>query len=514
MKATLGALVSLLALLCGSALSGAESSTARETAARVVLIVWDGMRPDFMTEKNTPTLWKLAGTNATFRNHHSVYPTLTSVNATALATGVFPNRSGPLGNYEYRPEINPARTVHMDDMETVRKGDAVTNEKYLAVPTMAELVQAKGGRTAIAGTKSAPLLFDRKLGERLHGSVTIFGGETLPESVAARIEELLGPYPTRKELPSIAQDKWTTRALTEALWKDGVPEFSVLWLGDPDRSEHADGPGSATALAAIQSADDNLATVLRVLEEKSVRATTDVLIVSDHGFSTIARPLRVADLLAKDGFSLRRGDDSEKAGAIRLVGNGGTVFFYVDDHEPATTLRLVEWLQKQDFTGVIFTREKLEGTFPLSRVHLETPTGPDVAVSLRWNDRPNQDGVAGMIEANNDGQAKGTHGTLSRFDVHNIFVAAGPHFRERLRSDLPSSNLDVAATLMYLLDLKPPQRLDGRILREALRGRHGPRETVTHVEEATAGKWRQYLRVSKVGATEYIDEGNGGATAE
>ena len=73
-----------------------------------------------------------------------------------------------------------------------------------------------------------------------------------------------------------------------------------------------------------------------------------------------------------------------------------------------------------------------------------------------------------MIESNNKGEARGTHGTLSRFDVRNIFVAAGPDFRGRMRSDLPSSNLDVAATIMHLLELKPPQPLDGRVLREAI----------------------------------------------
>jgi hypothetical protein len=43
--------------------------------------------------------------------------------------------------------------------------------------------------------------------------------------------------------PDPAPDVWTTRALTEVLWKEAVPEFSVLWLAEPDRSQHAAGPG-------------------------------------------------------------------------------------------------------------------------------------------------------------------------------------------------------------------------------------------------------------------------------
>ncbi len=107
------------------------------------------------------------------------------MNATALATGVHPAESGPLGNYEFRPRFEAAEIARMDDIQTVRKGDAVSGGKYLAVATIAEIVQAAGGRTAVAGTKSAPLLFDRKAKEGAmdaRTSVTLFEGKTLPES--------------------------------------------------------------------------------------------------------------------------------------------------------------------------------------------------------------------------------------------------------------------------------------------------------------------------------------------
>lgn len=494
----------------------AESKSARGKAEHVVLIVWDGMRPDFVTKENAPTLWKLAGEGVTFRNHHSVYPTLTSVNATALATGVFPDRNGgPIGNYEYRPAITGTKMVRMDAVDTITRADDLTHGKYLAVPTIAELVQARGGRTAVAGTKSAPLLFDRKNGRPSPDSVTVYEGATLPESARVEIEKSLGVYPDGKELPSASQDKWTTRALTEVLWKESVPEFSVLWMGDPDRSEHAAAPGSATALGGIKSADNNLAIVLRALEERNVRGKTDLVIVSDHGFSTIERTIDLATLLTKDGFHVVKIDDKAASeGAIRVVGNGGSVFFYIEGHDDETTTRLVEWLQKTDFAGVIFSRGAHAGAFPLSRVHLETATGPDVILSLRWNDRRNADGVAGSIPANGSGDAKGTHGTLSPFDVHNVLIAVGPDFRPGLRSDLPSSNLDVAASIMHLLGLNPAQPLDGRVLTEALREHGGPPAVESKTEEAKAGKWRQYLRTSKMGATNYIDEGNGRAASD
>src|SRR5437868_12036469 len=100
----------------------------------VVIVVWDGMRPDFVSEQNTPALWKLAQTGVTFRNHHSVYPSATIVNGTAINTGVYPSRSGVLANHDYRPEISARKSIDVETVGVVRKGDALSNQNYLQVP--------------------------------------------------------------------------------------------------------------------------------------------------------------------------------------------------------------------------------------------------------------------------------------------------------------------------------------------------------------------------------------------
>src|SRR5881392_2592067 len=102
------ALTRLITLLVCSlpAIAFSESDSARKNEPHVVVVVWDGMRPDFVSERNSPTLCKLAREGVTFRHHHSVYPTATEVNGAALATGVYPNRNGLLANREYRPRID------------------------------------------------------------------------------------------------------------------------------------------------------------------------------------------------------------------------------------------------------------------------------------------------------------------------------------------------------------------------------------------------------------------------
>jgi predicted AlkP superfamily pyrophosphatase or phosphodiesterase len=595
-------IVIVLCIVCGSATAVEPVKPERH----VVVVVWDGMRPDFVSEQNTPALWKLSHEGVTFRNHHAVYPSATIVNGTALVTGDYPSKNGIIANHVYRPDINPDHAIDVETPAVVKKGDELSGGKYISVPTIAELVQRAGGRTIIATAKTVGLLLDRHPdvanrlnsvnrvasplaeGERMEvrgsttpatenaktltlpsplrrerrtnsesetkidsqgakNSVTLFAGKSLPLEILTSITETLGPFP-----PShLQQDLWTTKALIDFLWKDGVPAFSILWLGEPDLTQHESAPGAPAALAAIKSADENLAAVLAALDQRNARGTTDVFVVSDHGFSTIRRSIDLRKILNDAGFAAKTEFESEpKPGEIMLAGNGGSVLFYVVGHDEKLIHRLVEFLQQSDFVGVIFTKEPMEGTFMLEQAKIHPPSrgygaassdhAPDVMMSFRWNDSKNQFGIPGTIDADWQRAAgKGTHATLSRFDMHNTLIAAGPDFRRGETDDLPTGNIDLAPTILQILGSKALAKMDGRVLSEAMIGsdagaasRKGglqlarrrlaeggsaepvlsPKpetKTIEAKKDFPSGTWRQSLQISRVGPIIYLDEGNG-----
>jgi predicted AlkP superfamily pyrophosphatase or phosphodiesterase len=498
------------------------SASAAGNARHIVVIVWDGMRPDFISQEHTPTLWQLAQDGVIFANHHPVYPSSTEVNGTAIATGAYPQNSGIIANIEYRPALNPLRAVDTQDVNTIRKGDNISDMHYLLRATVAEILQAAGRPTAIAGSKAVALLHDRR--ERpadQHAGVILFEGKVLPPSLQATITNALGKFPsaesTRSLRPNEARDEWTTRALLGPLWSNGVPAYSLLWLSEPDFSQHPAAPGSPKALAAFESSDRKLAAVLAELERRKLRDKTDVFVVSDHGFSTVERGVDVCAELQKAGFPAQRAFTSPpQPGQILVNGVGGSVLLYIVGHDEAMSRKLVEFLQKQDFTGVILARDKMEGAFALSEANVNSAAAPDVMFAFRWSTNTSRVGAPGMLIVDGGRNTSGgAHSSLSRFDMHNTLVAAGPDLKLGFADNMPTGNTDLAPTILWLLGVKPEGPMDGRVLSEALTVEAPPvsKPLVRRLEangRIGDGTWTQYLQISQVNDTIYFDEGNGG----
>jgi arylsulfatase A-like enzyme len=120
-----------------------------------------------------------------------------------------------------------------------------------------------------------------------------------------------------------------------------------------------------------------------------------------------------------------------------------------------------------------------------------------------------------------DGGAKGQgmHGSLSRYDMHNTLVAAGPDFKKGMVDEMPSGGIDIAPTVLWILGIAPLKALDGRVLHEALAESRArlpwPRtRTIRASRDIGWLRWQQYLKSTQVGQTIYFDEGNGGMTAK
>ena len=257
-------LAGAVAVLRLSALGARTSAMERGGAEHVVVVVWDGMRPDFVSPQFTPNLHQLAVNVVFFKNQHPVYISSREVNGTAIATGAYPDRSGGIANRDYRPEMAWSDSLGTESIEAIRRGDALTGGHYLAIPIIAEVLQRSGFPTVVAGTKPVALLQDRS-NRRTNAptleSIMLYNGHSIPSDLLETIVHAQDKGFPAAATPNTARDEWTTKALTHTLWKRGVPKFSLLWLSEPDASQHATSPGSDTSVAALESSDHNLGLV-------------------------------------------------------------------------------------------------------------------------------------------------------------------------------------------------------------------------------------------------------------
>lgn len=89
-----------------------------------------------------------------FANGHAVFPTVTRVNAAALATGTQPATNGIPGNQMYVPALDPARAFSTDDHRALLRLDQATGGRLVPVATLGERLHAHGLRLAAVSSGS------------------------------------------------------------------------------------------------------------------------------------------------------------------------------------------------------------------------------------------------------------------------------------------------------------------------------------------------------------------------
>ncbi len=451
-------------------------------------MIWDGMRPDFVRPDLTPTLLALADRGVRFQRHHAVYPSQTRVNSASIATGRYPSGHGIVGNSIYVPSVNQDAALNTGDHESLAAIRARTG-RILAAPTMVELLGQAGLRTAVvsAGSPGSSVI----QGDSPRHLMVNVRGVVQPAAAERAMLDRYGPFPANSIPATARNDRAVDILLGEILPEDYA--LMILWLSDPDTTQHVEGLGSAPALQAIRECDQRLRRILDAIERQGARDEIDIFVGSDHGFSTISqRGDVVADLRAA-GFPVEG-----------IVAAGSNLYLRDDGAEVET--RLVRSLQDHPDVEQVFTRGGSSGTLALRDVLIDHPESPPrVAFAAAWSDALNDFGVAGSTVG---GRSVASHGSLSPFDMHNLLFAAGPRFKSGLRSDAPSGNVDIAPTVVHLLGVEAASAFDGRVLHEALadgRKADGLEVTRREVHSATpGGTRRQGLESLGVGKTRYI----------
>jgi predicted AlkP superfamily pyrophosphatase or phosphodiesterase len=498
-----------------------------------LVFVLDGLRPDSITEQETPQLWRLRQEGVNFLNGHAVFPTVTRVNAAAIGTGVYPDRNGIFGNTLYVPQVDPNHAFGNDDHNNLLRLDAATGGRMVLAKSFGEILAERGKTLAVvsSGTTGSALLVNPRAPKGIGVLVDASWQPGMRVAFPDRVNEaILRRFPAAPKKggardPYVEQVSWTERVLRDYVLPELKPDVIVNWLTEPDHIQHGLGAGSPEARAAIRNDDREIGLVLERLGELGLLDKTNIIVVSDHGFGHGIFGVNVADELIKAGLKLDPDSDD-----VVIASSGQTMSLHVRDHSAARIDAIVRFLQRQPWVGVLFTAAKPDGagvpvagrapgTFALELVHLEnSERGPDIVFTFPWSSTKSPTGLSGSdyTEAATTGPlagSAGNHGSMSPWTVRNTFIAWGADFKNGVTVRTPSSNVDLVPTLLALMNLDSEVDLhgfDGRALSEAFAGgpdeEQVPIQVRTYFVESDQGDYRAALQLTELDQHRYVDK--------
>ena len=431
---------------------------------RVLIIGADGLRPDLIESSVMPTVAQLAKSGIRCWDHHAVYPTHTRVNMSTLTTGATPGRHGLMANTMIVPGVTDDHIVETSNYQHINALERVSSGRALFAPSLGDLLAARGERLAVAATSSpgAAMLWTHRHLDRIVNTNSAYGIADLYD-----LREKLGELPAKEMGPQLASQRYATAALIRLFLADPLNRVIVLWLNEPDSSQHYFGLGSPEAVTALRGVDGCVAEILQALDDQHLRDQFDIFFISDHGHSTVQAHNTLRTYLA----------EAFKAIGYPLPLVTASDYIYTQPGaQPPTTKELaplVAWLLAQPWAGVVFAGrpdlEALPGVVPLTALWNQQRNErlPLLAVSPRWSSASNEWGVPGQVLAlTTQAALRSSHGSAAPYDLHATFIANGPDFPAGYNSIIPTGAIDLLPTILTLLEIPQPSTVDGRVLWE------------------------------------------------
>ena len=359
LKSILFATLAAGALLSGCSSDPASPTGLAPT--RTIIMVWDGLRPDSINATDTPNLFAMKSTGVNFSDNHSTYPTFTMMNGSSFATGSFPKTSGFYGNTFWTPPQGSTNSipagkgagganadyqdpVFTEDYQILTTLNSYYGNQLLLVKTLFATAQSAGMVTATIGKSGAAYIQDLGRGGYFVDENTVMprtlvtelqnNGFALPANTvngysgtdAVTLAATNGS-PTNKAgyvtfnttaydpgnaitvaardssdatqgAPEDAANKYMMSVFTQYILPNKKPMLSLIWFRTPDNVEHGYGPGTANSKAGLRSQDARLGELISSLRANGLDSTTNIVVVSDHGHSSVSGPLALYPLRA------------------------------------------------------------------------------------------------------------------------------------------------------------------------------------------------------------------------
>lgn len=384
-----------------------------------IFISLDGFHPHYISEKLTPTLHNLLLNGYGAPYMIPSFPSSTFPNHWTMATGLYPQYHGIVGNRFYDPVLEREfiNVIPKKSLDPVFWGGE-------PIWSTAEL----------QGVKSAIHMFP--------GSEVVF-----PKGNPSEMDRYNGT-----ELLEIKTERvlgWLDRPFEQR------PELIVAYVPNVDSKGHANGIKGEELEKELTYVDEFVGSILQGVEDRNATDIINVVIVSDHGMSPTSNDrlvyldeiVNVTKIQHIDGwplFGLRPFPEytveelNEELKSTFIEDNGYK--FYLREDLPE------DWHFGGDPTNV--NHDFYERVAPIWVI-------PDIGFSITTHDD--------MDRKNGEYRPKGVHGYDNKeVLMRAIFLGSGPYFKGKISKEKPYKvnpfeNVEVYGILCDMLNLNPAE---------------------------------------------------------
>ena len=432
--AALAALSILYFSLCGQT---QDSTSAADR--HVVVISVDGMRAStyvaLSPPARIPNLLRLKEEGSFAEGVEGVYPTVTYPSHTTIVTGRMPAEHGIYTNLSSRqPGKNPNDWFWLADTIKVPALWDEARQHHLTSGAVSWPVTVHA-----AIDWNVPEVWDPTKGPTAD---FFYLAKFMDPLLGAELLGALGP-------PQPGADTDTQKTLLAAyLIKTHKPNLMLVHLDAVDEAGHEHGPLSAEATTALEHVDARIGEILAAVKEAGLAASTDVFVISDHGFLPVERQIRPNVLLTKAGLLTVDDRGEVTGGKVATVSNGGSFFIYWPEgmNLKGEVVTALSPLVDQRLVWGVLDRPALRdlGAEPAAQMALEAADGTAFVSNARGE-------LVTRLEP-----PRGTHGYLPfRQGLEASFIAWGPHIKSGL--DLHRVPMTrVGPTLLKAMGIKDP----------------------------------------------------------
>ncbi|WP_379135262.1 alkaline phosphatase family protein [Paenibacillus sp. sgz500958] len=429
-----------------------KSITAQAAKAKhLIVISYDAFSEDhWEMASRLPNLSKLMKSGAHSNKLKSVYPTLTYVVHSTIATGVYPDKHGIHHNNPFQPFVKE------EEQNWFWFRDAIK------VPTIYDAAREHGMSTAgilwpVSGKSSIKYNIPeiRAINNENQALKVLRSGSPL---YCLQMEMKFGRV--RQGIAQPYLDDFTTKCAVDTI-KRKKPNLLMMHLIDLDDAKHMYGTDCDEVMQVILRMDSRLGDIMQAVEDAGIAEETVILVLGDHGQFDVRYKVHLNNLLQDKGLIFE--ENGEMKWRAYFQCGGGSAYLHVqpgDEEAEAAALAALEDYMKDDSSGIesVYDRDELDRLHVgrSTRFMLEAKKGYSFDESM---------GEPTIVDLKEQGVRYATHGySPEKSDYRcNIVVSGAKVKQDYAIGDLEM--VDIAPTMAKILgiDFNP---CDGRALDE------------------------------------------------